>query len=53
MPGEGTILKFKDYQRSERVPFEIYADVECLTKKIQRVKQTLKNVIPKNTKNMN
>ena len=35
MPGEGTILKFKDYQRSERVPFKIFADVESLTKKIQ------------------
>ena len=35
MPGEGTILKFKDYQRSERVPFMIYADTESLTKKIQ------------------
>ena len=35
MPGEGTILKFKDYQRSERVPFKIFADFESLTKKIQ------------------
>ena len=35
MPGKGTILKFKDYQRSERVPFKIFADFESLTKKIQ------------------
>ena len=35
MPDEGTILKFKNYQMSERVPFMIYADTESLTKKIQ------------------
>ena len=35
MPCEGTILKFKNYHRSERVPFMIYADTESLTKQIQ------------------
>ena len=35
MPGEGTILKFKDDQRSERVPVKIFADFESLTKKLQ------------------
>ena len=35
MPGEGTILKFKNYHRSERVSFMFYADTECLTKQIQ------------------
>ena len=35
MPDEGTILKFKNYQRSEWVPFMIYADNESLTKQIQ------------------
>ena len=35
MPDEGTILKFKNYHRSEWVPFMIYADTESLTKQIQ------------------
>ena len=35
MPCEGTILKFKNYHRSERVPFMIYPDTESLTKQIQ------------------
>ena len=35
MPDEGTILKFKNYHMSEKVPFMIYADTESLTKKIQ------------------
>ena len=35
MPDEGTILKFKNYHMSERVPFMIYANTESLTRKIQ------------------
>ena len=35
MPDEGTILKFKNYHRSEWVPFMISADTESLTKQIQ------------------
>ena len=35
MPKEGTILKFKDYLRSEKVPFIVYADFECFIKPIQ------------------
>ena len=35
MPGKGTILKFKNYHRSERVSFMFYADTESLTKQIQ------------------
>ena len=53
MPGEGTILKFKDYQRSERVPFKIFADVECLTKKIQTCEANPEKCYTKNTKIMN
>ena len=34
IPGKGTILKFKNYHRSERFPFMIYVDTESLTKKI-------------------
>ena len=35
MPEKGTILKFKHYERSERVPFIIYADTEALIKEMQ------------------
>ena len=35
MPEEGTILKFKNYHRGEKVPFTIYVDTESLTKQIQ------------------
>ena len=34
MPGEGTILKFKNYNRSMRVPFIVYADFESFIKPI-------------------
>ena len=29
LPKEGTMLKFKNYHRSEKVPYAIYADFEC------------------------
>ena len=35
MPEKGTILKFIHYERSEKVPFIIYADTEALIKKMQ------------------
>ena len=35
MPEKGTILKFKNYRSSERVPFMIYADTESLIKSLQ------------------
>ena len=35
MPDKGTILKFKNYDRREKVPFLVYADFECFIKKIQ------------------
>ena len=35
MPKKGTILKFKNYDRKERVPFIVYADFECFIKPIQ------------------
>ena len=35
MPEKGTILKFKHHERSERVPFIIYADTEALIKEMQ------------------
>ena len=35
MPEKGTILKFKHQERSEQVPFIIYADTEALIKEMQ------------------
>ena len=35
MPKKGTMLKFKNYCNSEKVPFVIYADIESLIKSIQ------------------
>ena len=35
MPKEGTILKFKNYDRREKVPFIVYADFECFIKLLQ------------------
>ena len=35
MPSEDTkILEFNQYQKSDKAPFIIYADLECLTEKI-------------------
>ena len=35
MPSEDTkILEFNQYQKFDKVPFIIYADIECLIKKI-------------------
>ena len=38
MPKEGTILKFKNYHMSERVPFIVYADFEYFIKPMQSCK---------------
>ena len=35
MPSKGSILKFINYHRGERVPFVIYFDTESLTEKIE------------------
>ena len=35
MPEKGTILRFKHHERSEQVPFIIYADTEALIKEMQ------------------
>ena len=35
MPEKGTMLMFKHHERSERVPFIIYADTEALIKEMQ------------------
>ena len=35
LPKKGTMLKFKNYHRLEKVPFIVYADFECFIKPIQ------------------
>ena len=51
MPKKGTMLKFKNYHRSEKVLFVFYADFECFIKPIQSCDPDDKKVIPNNTKN--
>ena len=44
IPSEDTkILEFNQYQKSDKVPFVIYADFECLIEKIDRCKDNLEN----------
>ena len=44
MLSEGTkILEFNRYQKSDRAPFIIYADLECIIEKIDRCKNKPKN----------
>ena len=35
LPKKGTMLKFKNYHRREKIPFIVYADFECFLKPIQ------------------
>ena len=51
MPEKGTMLKFKNYHRGEKVPFIIYADFESCIKSIHTCDLILKIVILNNTKN--
>ena len=39
MPEKGTILKFKNYHRSEKVPFIVFADFELYIKPLHSCKQ--------------
>ena len=44
MPSEYTkILDFNQYQKSDKAPFIIYADRECLIEKIDGCKNNLEN----------
>ena len=43
MPGEGTTLSFKNYNRSMRVPFIVYADFESFIKPIDTCEPNPKN----------
>ena len=43
MPSEDTkILELNQYQKSDKAPFAIYADLECLIKRLMDVKVILK-----------
>ena len=44
MPSEDTkILEFNQYQKSDKAPFIIYADLECIIEKIDGCKNNLEN----------
>ena len=44
MPSEDTrISDFKQYQKSDKAPFIIYADLECIIKKIDGCKNNPEN----------
>ena len=44
MPSEGTkILEFNQYKKSEKAPFIIYADLECIIEKIDGCKNNPEN----------
>ena len=44
MPSEVTkVLEFNHFQKSDRAPFVIYADLECLIKQIDGCKNNLEN----------
>ena len=45
MPSEDTkILEFNQYQKSDKVPFIIYADLECIIEKIDGCKSNTENL---------
>ena len=44
MPSQDTkILEFNQYQKSEKVPFIIYTDLECIMEKIDGCKSNPEN----------
>ena len=44
MPSEDNkILEFNQYQQSDKAPFVIYADLQCLIEKIDRCKDNPEN----------
>ena len=46
MPSEDTkVLEFNQYQKSDKSPFTVYADLECLIEKINRCKNNPENSI--------
>ena len=50
IPEKGTMLKFKNFPHSEKVPFIIYADTEALIKYLHNCDPNPQNSYTKNTK---
>ena len=51
MPSQDTkILEFGQYQKSDTAPFLIYADLECVTEKIDGCKNNPENSSTTNTR---
>ena len=50
MPPPDTFIKFKNYNKSMRVPFVIYADFECITTKFQSYTEKYLNIVRNNNK---
>ena len=44
LPEDVQILEFNHYQKSDKVPFIIYTDLECLIEKIDRCKKNPENL---------
>ena len=44
LPEDVQILEFNHYQKSDKVPFIIYTDLECLIEKIDRCKKNAENL---------
>ena len=53
MPKLGTMMEFKDYYKSEKVPFIVYADFECFIKPIESCEPNPENSYTKNIRNTN
>ena len=44
LPEDVQILEFNHYQKSDKVPFIIYTDLECFIEKIDRCKKNPENL---------
>ena len=53
MPEKGTMLKFKNFHHSEKVPFIIYADTKALIKEMHNCDPNPQNSYTKNTRSTN
>ena len=53
MPDKGSVIKFKNHNRSIRVPFIVYAEFECLVEPINGCEPSDKKALPISIKNIN
>lgn len=47
LPKRGTTLRFKNYNRSMRVPFVVYADFESFTQRLDTCQSNSENIYSK------